>query len=207
MVALRQLVGDSEEIIPALLAGASNAPVEASEEGQQEEDSRTKKSECRPAPGCLPRSGSLRAWLILASANRCDKASEFQWMPNSGSIYRIEVTEKDSHGQLLKYFSLQAVAEIDELLVQQVGPGQVDENIYDAVQTAMATGSGNTMNNVASEVFSHLQSGGSDPRRPACLYAEDTPFLNSGWPCYRRSVCGICIKWLLPSSLASGIFR
>ena len=70
-----------------------------------------------------------------------------------------EVAEKDPNGQLLKYFSLQAVAEIDELLAQQVGPGQVDENIYDAVQTAMATESGNAMNNVASEVFSHLQSG------------------------------------------------
>ena len=70
-----------------------------------------------------------------------------------------EVAEKDPHGQLLKYLSLQAVAEIDGLLAQQVGPGQVDENIYDAVQTAIATGSGNAMNNVASEVFSHLQSG------------------------------------------------
>ena len=159
MVALRQLVGDSEEIIPALLAGASNAPVEASEEGQQEEDSRTKKERVSPSAWMSSAFRLIEGLVDLGFSKQMRQGIRVpmdaqQWLDLSH-----EVTEKDPHGQLLKYFSLQAVAEIDELLAQQVGPGQVDENIYDAVQTAMATGSGNTMNNVASEVFSHLQSG------------------------------------------------
>ena len=159
MVALGQLVGDSEEIIPALLAGASNAPVEASDEEQQEGDSFTKRERVSPSVW-MSSVFTLTTGLIdsgfskhLRQGIRVPLDAQ-QWLDVSS-----EVAEKDPHGQLLKYLRLQAVGEIDELLAQQVGPSQIDENTYNAVQTAMATGPGNAMNNVANEVFSHLQSG------------------------------------------------
>ena len=152
MVRVGHLVGNREEMFPVLLAGASNARVWTSEEERQEGD-------VSPSVWMSSAFTLIEGLVQLGSGEHMEQAIRVplgaeQWLEVSH-----EVVEKDPHGQLLKYFSLQAVAEIDELLAQQVGPGQVDENIYDAVQTAMATGSGNTMNNVASEVFSHLQSG------------------------------------------------
>ena len=152
MVRVGHLVGNREEMFPVLLAGASNARVWTSEKERQEGD-------VSPSVWMSSAFTLIEGLVQLGSGEHMEQAIRVplgaeQWLEVSH-----EVVEKDPHGQLLKYFSLQAVAEIDELLAQQVGPGQVDENIYDAVQTAMATGSGNTMNNVASEVFSHLQSG------------------------------------------------
>ena len=159
MVALGQLVGDAEDLIPALLEGASNAPVEVSEEEQQDRDSRTR------AELVSPRQWISSAFTLIEGLSDLGFSKQIllgiraplnaqQWLDVSHQI-----AEEDPHGRLLKYLSLEAVAEIDELLSQQMDPGQVDEQLLGAVQAAMATRSGNAMNNTASMVFSHLQSG------------------------------------------------
>ncbi len=158
MVDLGQLAGNSEEIVPILLAGASKAPVEASDEEQREDDSRTKRQRVPPSVWMSSAFALIEGLVDLGFSNQMTQGirvplDAHQWLDVSH-----EVADKDPYGQLLKYFSLQAVVEIDELLAQQVSPGEIEENTYDALQSAMATRSGNTMSKVAREVFSHLQS-------------------------------------------------
>ena len=79
-----------------------------------------------------------------------------QWLDVSA-----EVANRDPDGRLLQYIHLEAIEEIDQLLAQQAIPGQIDDDVFNAVRTAMATKSKSSMSTVASEVFSHLHSGES----------------------------------------------
>ena len=154
MVAVGRLVGNSEEIVPALLAGASDALVEAPEGEQQEEE--------RVSPSVWMASAFtvIEGLVQVGLGEQMGQGikvplSAQQWLDVSP-----EVADRDPDGRLLQHFHLQAITEIDELLGEQAVPGQIDDNIVDAVRAAMATRSSNAMNNVASVVFSHLESGG-----------------------------------------------
>ena len=71
-----------------------------------------------------------------------------------------EAVERDPHGQLLKYFVLQAIEDLDDRLAQRVVPGQIDEITFNAVRATMATKSRGGMGKVANAVLLHLESGG-----------------------------------------------
>ena len=161
MVALGRLTGDSEELIPALLVGASNAPVEASEEEQEEGDSRTNRARVSPNAWMSSAFTLIEGLVDLGFSEQMRQGIRVplgaqQWLDVSS-----EVANRDPDGRLLQYVHLQAIEEIDELLAQQAVPGQFDDDVFNAVQTAMATKSRTSMTTVTSGVFSHLQSGES----------------------------------------------
>lgn len=150
MVEVARLVGESKEIIPSLLAGASNAPVEA--------------------PGGPPRAVSPTVWMAsaftliegLVDLGFGNQVREGLKVPLSAQQWldvALEVAKQDPDGQLLQYFELQDITEIDQLLANQVATNQMAEVAFSMAQIAMATKSRNAMKKVASEVFIHLQSG------------------------------------------------
>ncbi len=161
MVALVQLTGDSEKTIPGLLVGASNAPVEASEGEQGEGVSRTTRERVSPSAWMSSAFTLVEGLVDLGLSGQIGDGirvplSAQQWLDVSP-----EVADRDRHGRLFQYFHLRAIEGIDQLLAQQAVPGQIDDDVFNAVRTAMATRSRGSMSTVASEVFSHLQSGES----------------------------------------------
>ena len=152
IVAMAELVGNSDEVVAALLAAASNAPVEASEEERRDGD-------VSPivwmSSALTVIEGLVKLGLVkqMTQVIKVPLGSE-QWLDVSG-----KVVEKDPDGRLLQHFDLRDIEEIDELLAQRVVPGQINEDTFNAVRTAMATKSSNDMKNVTDVVFSHLESG------------------------------------------------
>ena len=155
MVAVGRLVGDPEEVIPSLMSGASNAPIEGPEEDSTAEEGLVSPSVWMASAFALINGLTKAGFGTQIGEGIGVPLDAQQWLNVSH-----EVAEKDPHGQLLKYFGLQAIAEIDELLAQLVVTGQLDEDTFNAVRAAMATKSNNAMNNVAAGVFSQLESGG-----------------------------------------------
>ena len=158
MVAVGRLTGKSEEIIPALLAGASNARVEAPEGEEQDEDSKDDKERVSPSVWMASALMVVEGLVDLDLGNQMEKGitvplSAQQWFDVSS-----ELAEKDPDGRLLRYFDIEAIREVDQLLAQQVIPDQIDGDIVDAVHTTMATRSRNAMKDTANTVFSHLES-------------------------------------------------
>ena len=156
IVRVVHLVGNPEEMFPALLKGASNAHVRASEEERQEGG---------VSPGVWVSSAFtlIEGLVHLGSGEHLEQAIEVplgaeQWVEVSH-----EIVEKDPNGRLLQHFELQAVEAIDQLLAQQIADDQLDENTFNPVYTAMATRSRNALTSVASQVFSRLRSGESFP--------------------------------------------
>ena len=175
MVAVARLVAVPEEIVPVLVSGASNAPVEAPEGTSNAEIERVSPSVWMASALALIK-GLVEAGLGKQIEDGVKVPLDAQqWLDVSH-----EVAEKDPHGQLLKYFGLQAIAEIDELLAQRAVPGQIDESTFDAVRAAMATKSGNAMNNVAGVVFSHLESGEGIPGDQLVFMLKILRFSRSG---------------------------
>ena len=153
MVEVGLLAGNLEEILPALLAGASNAGVQVSEEDRREGD-------VSPSVWMSSALTLIEGLVELGLGKQMGQGIRVPLSAAQRLDVSDEVVEKDSNGRLLRYFDLRAIAEIDELLAQRVVPGQIDENTFNAVRAAMATTSSNAMNNVANAVFSHLESGG-----------------------------------------------
>ena len=156
MVRVVHLVGNPEEMFPALLAGASNAHVGTSEEGRQE-------GGVAPAVWVASAFTLMEGFLQIGSDEHSEPAiavplNAEQWVEVSH-----EVMEEDPNGRLLQHFELQAVEAIDQLLADQIANNQLDENTFNPVYAAMATRSRNAMTAVASQVFSRLQSGESFP--------------------------------------------
>ena len=156
MIRVVHLVGNPEDTVPALLAGASNAHVRTSEEGRQE-------------GGVSPDQWVSSALTLIESLAQISTGEQLnqgigvpldaeQWVAVSH-----EIMEKDPNGRLLQHFELQAVEAIDQLLAERIADNQLDENTFTPVYTAMATRSRNAMTSVASQVFSRLQSGESFP--------------------------------------------
>ena len=155
IVAVGQLVGDSEEIVSALLAGVSNAVVDATGEEQLE------RVKARVSPSVWMASAltvidgfvELGFDKALAQGVKVHLSAE-QWLDVS-----VEVAERNQDGRLLRHLDLEDIAEIDQLLAQRVVPGQIDDNVIRSVQATMVTRSRDGMINTATEVFSHLRSG------------------------------------------------
>ena len=156
MVRVVHLVGNLEEMVPALLAGASNARVRNSEEGQQE-------------GGVSPSEWMSSAFTLmegLAQISTAENSKQAIGVPLDAEQWAEvshEVLEKDPNGRLLQDFELRAVRAIDRMLAEQVANNQLDEDTFNPVYTAMATRSRNAMTAVASQVFSRLRSGESFP--------------------------------------------
>ena len=154
MVRVGHLVGNREELFPVLLAGASNAPVWASEEERQEGD---------VSPSVWMSSGFtlIEGLVQLGSGEHMEQAIRAPLGAEQWIEIAHEVVGQDPNGRLLQHFELQAVEPIDQLLAEQIANNQLDENTFNPVYAAMATRSRNAMTSVASQVFSRLQSGDS----------------------------------------------
>ena len=200
IVAIGQLVGDSEEMVSALLAGASKAGVETSEEERQEGD---------VSPSVWMSSaltlieGLVELGLREHRGHVIDvPLSAEQWLDVAG-----EVADRDSSGRLLQYFHLNAITEVDELLAQRVVPGQIDEDTFNAVRAAMAAQPSSAMSKRSKRCVLTPRFRREDSRRGTCLHAEDTSPFEVGGPDRRSSILGICNEWPLSSPLEPGSFR
>ena len=157
IIALGQLVGDTQETVSALIAGVSNARVDAPD-GEQQENADESVS-----PGVWMDSAItvIKGLVGIGLGERVSHGIKVplnaeQWLDVS-----LEVAGKDPEGQVLQYLELRAVDTIDDLLNQKIASNQMDEKTFNAVYNAMATKSRNTMTSVAEQVFSRLQSGES----------------------------------------------
>ena len=157
MVAVGQIVGNSDGVIRALLVGASNAPVRAPEEEEQGGSSAERQ---RVSPSAWMNSaltlieGLVRIGLgkQIEDGIRVPLSAQ-QWIDVSP-----DVAKRDPGGQLLQYCHLLAIEEIDQLLAHQVVPGRIDDDTVNAVHTTMATKS-RRVTNVSNAVSERLQSG------------------------------------------------
>ena len=152
MVRVGHLVGNPEEMFPALLARASNAHIGSSEAERQG-------GGVSPTVWISSAFTLLEGLVQLGSGEYLEHGIEVplnaeQWLEVS---YRV--MEKDPSARLLQYFELRAVQAIDEHLAQEIANNQLDENTFNPVYTAMATRSRSAMTSVASAVFTRLQSG------------------------------------------------
>ena len=152
MVRVVHFVDNPEEMVPALLKGASTAHVRASEDEQPEEG-------VSPGEWISSAFTLIEELVRLGSSDYLQQAlvvplGAHQWVEVSR-----DVVEKDPNGRLLQNFEIEAVEAIDQLLAQQIENNQLDENTFNPIYTAMATRSRNALTSVASQVFSRLQSG------------------------------------------------
>ena len=155
MVAVVRLVAAPEEIIPALIAGASNAPIAAPEGSSSAELERVS-----PSVWMASALELIQGLVELGFGKNLVAGIEVPLDAQQWFDVSHEVVEKDPHGHLLKYCRLKAIPEIAEMLAQRMLPRQIDNRIFDAVQAAMATKSSNAMKPVASRVYEYLKSGG-----------------------------------------------
>ena len=159
IIALGQLVGDTQETVSALLSGVSNARVDAPDGEQQE-----RADELVPPGEWMDSAITVIKGLVeIGLGERISHGIKVplnaeQWLDVS-----LEVAMKDPEGQVLQYLELRAINAIDDLLNQQIANNQMDERTFNAVYTAMATKSRSAMTSVAEQVFSRLQSSESFP--------------------------------------------
>ena len=154
MVAVARLVRDSEEIIPALIEAATNAPVESR--------ARTSSDENQLVSPRVWMSSALFLIKGLVDLGFSERIGEGIRVPLDAQQWldaANEVAVKDPRGQFLKYFDLQAISDIEKLLAQRVSQGQIDEPTFLAARSAIATKSSNGLKDVAGAALSRLQSG------------------------------------------------
>lgn len=151
MVSIGRLAGDSEETIIALLAGASNTPVEPT----------SGRGDYSVTPSVWMDSAFtlIQGFIDLGFVRQVEEGFEIsldaqQWLDVSQ-----EIIEKDPGRRILQYFHLKAIAEIDEVLAQQVANNEIGENTFCAVVAAIATRSRTGLKNSTAAVFSRLMSG------------------------------------------------
>ena len=156
MVRVGHLVGNPEEVFPALLAGASSVRVGTSAGERQE-------GGVSPAVWMSSAFTLVEGLVQLGSGEHLEHGIEVPLSAEQWVEVSHEVMEKDPRGRLLQYFELRAVQAIDEQLAQQIANNQLDENTFNPIYTAMATRSRNAMNSVAGQVSSRLQSGETFP--------------------------------------------
>lgn len=156
MVKVGHLVGNPEEVFPALLAGASSAR-DGTSAGEGQEGG------VSPAVWMSSAFTLVEGLVQLGSGEHLEHGIEVPLSAEQWVEVSHEVMEKDPSGRLLQYFELRAVQAIDEQLAEQIANNQLDENTFNPVYTAMATRSREAMNSVAGQVFSRLQSGGGFP--------------------------------------------
>ena len=149
-------MGNPEEMVPALLAGASKAHVRTLEEGRQE-------GGVSPGEWVSAAFTLMEGFSQTSAGQHLEQAIEVPLDAEQWITVSHDLLEKDQDGGLLHHFELQAVEAIDQLLAEQIANNQLDENTFNPVYTAMATRSRNAMTSVASQVFSRLQSGESFP--------------------------------------------
>ena len=157
MVAVAKLVGDSEEIVSALLEGASKARVEASEASEEERQ----EVEVSPSVWMSSAFTLLKGLIELRLDKQMGQVVKVPLSAEQWLDVTRDVVENDPNGRLLQYFELLDIAEIDKLLSQQVVPDQIDENKLIAVRAAMMTRSRSAMTNTGNRVISLLKSGES----------------------------------------------
>ena len=158
MVDVGLLAGKSGKIIPTLLVGASGAPVEAPEGEDQDENSEETDQNVSPS---VWMASALDLIQGLVDGGLSDQLKEGIKVPLSAQQWLevcSEVAEKDPDGLYLRYFDIEAIKEVDQLLAEQVVPGQISDDIADAVYATMATRSNNGMNDTAKTVLSRLES-------------------------------------------------
>ena len=154
MVATVSLVPNPEEIIPQLIEAAANAPVESRARTSDEETQRVSPRVWMSSAIYL-----IKGLVDLGFSEQIGEGIRVpldaqQWLDAAN-----DVADKDPRGQFLKYFDLQAISDIEQLLAQRVSQGQIDEPTFLAVRSAMATRSSNALKNVADAAVSRLRSG------------------------------------------------
>ena len=158
LVDTARLVGQSEEIIPTLLRSVSQATVETSE-GIQLDIASDAGRETVTSSVWMSSALMLVEGLVKSGFDNYMGKGISVPLSVQGWIHASRaVATRDPDGQLLKYFDLQFIEDLDEMLAGQVSRNQIDEDTVSAAQTAMATKSGNSMTNVANAVLSRLQS-------------------------------------------------
>ena len=153
IVAIASLALDPEEIIPQLIKAVANAPVDSQGRPSDEEKQGV-------SPRVWMSSGIIliKGLIDLGFSEQIGDGIRVpldaqQWLDAAN-----EVAEKDPTCQFLKFFELREISNIDQQLAQRVMPGQIDENTFYAVRAALATRSGDGLENVGSAVFSRLRS-------------------------------------------------
>ena len=150
LVNVGRMAGDSEEIITALLAAASNAAVEPTTGGRQDG--------VTPSVWVDSAFTLIKGLVELGFVKQLEKGFEIQLDAQQWLDVSQEVVKKDPVGEVLQYFHLEAVAEIDELLAQRIADNQLDDDTFCAIQSAMATNSGKGMGNASTAVYSRIRS-------------------------------------------------
>ena len=146
MIAVAKLVGESENIVAALLKGATNSPVV---------------NEANPRVWMSSAFALLEGLTRLGFGERLGEGvgvslGAQQWLEISH-----EIGTRDPHGQLLQYLELQNAPAIDDGLAELLESNQLDTDSFYAVQTAMATKTRTAFSKTANAVFDNFVSGDS----------------------------------------------
>ena len=153
MVQVARLLGDSEDMIPALLAGASSAPVE-----DQAGSSGSDRNRVSPSVW-MSSAFTLIEGLVDLGLNRQIRQgiqiplSAQQWLDVTP-----EIVNQDPDGRFLQYCEIQDIAEINQFLANRIASNQIDETTISMTKITMATKSRSDLDLVANEVFARLQS-------------------------------------------------
>ncbi|MXY20076.1 MAG: hypothetical protein F4Y49_01930 [Dehalococcoidia bacterium] len=147
MVAVAHLVRDLDEVVPALLSGASSTTVE----------------ESGNAPGVWMTSvfTLIKGLLDLDLSSQMEKGISVPLSVQDWLNASTEVAESDPDGQLLQYLNLQAISQIDEQMAQYIGSNRMDVSILNAANAALMTKSRGSMADTAGAAFSRVRSGQS----------------------------------------------
>ena len=156
ILAVAQLVGSPAEIVPALLAGASSAPVEFPDGAQQEQD-----LSVSPNIWMASALDLIKGLVALGFDEHMNSGirvplSAQQWFDVANDAAR-----SCPDGKLLRFVDVPVIQDIDQLLDERLTINELDGNTFDAVDTAMRTRSRTQMTNTARQLFSQLQSGES----------------------------------------------
>ena len=154
MVAAARLVGNPEEVVPALLEAASNAPVDARGRSSGDETQRVSPSVWLASALSLIE-GLVDHGLGEHIGDAVSVPLDAQQWVDAAHV----LAEKDPSCEFLKYLGLHATSEIDELLTQQISHRNFDEPTLYAARAAMATRTGKALKNVATAVLSQLNAG------------------------------------------------
>ena len=117
IIAMVQLVGNPNEMVSALLAGASKARVEASEASEEEgQEGEVSPSVWMSSAFTLIEGLCEHGLAQDIGTGISVRLSAQQWLDVS-----CEVFERDPQCRLLQYFDLQAITEVDQLLAATCG--------------------------------------------------------------------------------------
>ena len=152
IVAVAQLLGGSRELMSSLFASISNSRVEVPGSAPLSES-------VSPAVWMNSALSSITGLIDAGFREHMDECISIPLGAQQWTDVALEVAQQDAEEELLRYCTLRAVEDIDEMLYQRLATNRMDDYMFTVLHITLATTSRNALGKTAKGMLAYLRTG------------------------------------------------